>query len=31
VIERAFGWQNSHLHQYLLPEEVFSEDDWWKE
>ena len=23
VIQRAFGWQNSHLHQYLLPEEVF--------
>lgn len=23
MIQRAFGWQNSHLHQYLLPEEVF--------
>lgn len=23
VIQRAFGWQNSHLHQYTLPEEVF--------
>ncbi len=23
VILRAFGWQNSHLHQFQLPEEVF--------
>ena len=23
VIQRAFGWQNSHLHQYELPEERY--------
>lgn len=23
VIQRAFGWQNSHLHHYELPEETF--------
>lgn len=24
VIQRAFGWQNSHLHHFLLPSEKFS-------
>lgn len=23
VIQRAFGWQNSHLHHYELPEDIF--------
>lgn len=23
VIQRAFGWQNSHLHRFFLPDEVF--------
>jgi len=25
VIQRCFGWQNSHLHDFELPEEVFQE------
>lgn len=25
VIQRCFGWQNSHLHDFELPEEVFKE------
>ena len=25
VIQRAFGWQNSHLHHFRLPDAVFSE------
>ena len=25
VIQRAFGWQNSHLHHFKLPKEVFQE------
>lgn len=24
VIQRAFGWRNSHLHHFLLPDQVFS-------
>lgn len=23
VIQRAFGWQNSHLHEFVLPDETF--------
>lgn len=23
AIQRAFGWQNSHLHHFLLPEDIF--------
>lgn len=25
VIQKLFGWQNSHLHHYALPEKVFSD------
>lgn len=25
VIQKAFGWQNSHLHHFLLPDEKFNE------
>ncbi len=25
AIQRSFGWQNSHLHQFILPSKVFAE------
>ncbi|MBR1707608.1 MAG: hypothetical protein IJ719_02115 [Clostridia bacterium] len=36
VIQRAFGWQNSHLHRFFVPDEVREKltptvDDWMKQ